>query len=199
MPPRSANWWIGSALGVNLSFALIILTVLGSDKHGTSLALAVTARVAFLWFFAAYAGGALATLFGPTFQPLKRLGRELGLAFASALVVRLILVAWLCWIGATPPIGVFVFFGPVAVLTFVLALLSFGNLHTALGPKWWQLVRTIGMNVILYAFLTDFMRDPLHGGVRRLVEYLPFTATAILAPLLRLSAWALRLREKRLE
>ena len=199
MPPRSANWWIGSALGVNLSLALIILAVRGSDEHGTSLALAVTARVAFLWFFAAYAGGALATLFGPTFQPLKRLGRELGLAFASALLVHLVVVAWLCWIGATPPIGVFMFFGPVAVLTFVLALLSFGNLHTALGPKWWQLVRIIGMNVILYAFLMDFMKDPLHGGVRRLVEYVPFTAMAILAPLLRLSAWALRLRERRLE
>ena len=199
MPPRSANWWIGSALGVNLSLALIILAVRGSDEHGTSLALAVTARVAFLWFFAAYAGGALATLFGPTFQPLKRLGRELGLAFASALLVHLVVVAWLCWIGATPPIGVFMFFGPVAVLTFVLALLSFGSLHTALGPKWWQLVRIIGMNVILYAFLMDFMKDPLHGGVRRLVEYVPFTAMAILAPLLRLSAWALRLRERRLE
>jgi hypothetical protein len=142
-------------------------------------------------------GGALTTLFGAAFLPLKQLGRELGLAFAAALLIHLALVSWLCWIGSAPPIGVFVFFGPVAALTFILALLSFGTPHTMLGPKPWQLLRTIGMNVILYAFLKDFMQDPLHGGVWHLVEYLPFTAMAIAAPLLRLAAWGLRLRESR--
>ena len=135
------------------------------------------------------------TLFGAAFLPLKQLGRELGLAFAAALLVHLALVSWLCWIGSAPSVHVFVFFGPVAALTFILALLSFGKLHTTLGPKPWRLLRTIGMNVILYAFLTDFMQDPLHGGVQHVVDYLPFTAMAIAAPLLRLAAWGLRLRE----
>ena len=197
MRSRSAEWWMGTALGANLFLATIILATSGSGAHGTSRALAATARVAFLWFWAAYAGGALTTLFGAAFLPLKQLGRELGLAFAAALLVHLALVSWLCWIGSAPPIGVFVFFGPVAALTFILALLSFGNLHTMLGPKLWRLLRTIGMNVILYAFLKDFMQDPLHGGVQHIVEYLPFTAMAIAAPLLRLAAWGLRLRETR--
>jgi hypothetical protein len=39
------------------------------------------------------------------------------------------------------------------------------QLHTILGPKGWQLLRTIGMNVILYAFLKDFMQDPSHGAL----------------------------------
>jgi hypothetical protein len=198
MRSRSAKWWMGTALAANLFLAAIILATRGSDDHGTSLALFATGRGAFLWFWAAYTGGALTTLFGATFLPLKQLGRELGLAFAAALLVHLALVSWLCWIGAAPPIGVFIFFGPVAVVTFVLALLSFGNLHTILGQKPWRLLRTIGMNVILYAFLKDFMQDPLHGGVRHILEYLPFTTMAIVAPLLRVAAWAMRLRETRL-
>jgi hypothetical protein len=179
---------VGTALGANLVLAAIILETFGSDDHGTSLALAATARVTFLWFFAAYTGGALAALFGSAFLPLKLVGRELGLAFAAALLVHLALVGWLCWIGATPRIGVFLFFGPAAILTFVLAFLSFGSLHRILGQKAWRLLRIIGMNVILGAFLKDFLRHPLHAG------YLPFVALSILAPLLRLTAWALRRR-----
>jgi hypothetical protein len=197
MRSRSAEWWMGTALGANLFLAAIILATSGSGDHGTSLALAATARVAFLWFWVAYTGGALAALFGATFLPLKQLSRELGLAFAAALLVHLALVGWLCWIGSAPRIGVFVFFGPVAALTFVLALLSFGNLHTMLGPKPWRLLRTVGMNVILCAFLKDFMQHPLHGGAQHVVDYLPFVVMAIAAPLLRLAAWGLRLRETR--
>ena len=197
MRSRSAEWWMGTALGANLFLAAVILATTGPDVHGTSQALDATARVAFLWFWAAYTGGALTTLFGATFLPLKQLGRELGLAFAAALLVHLALVSWLCWIGSAPPVNVFVFFGPVAALTFILALLSFGNLHRMLGPKLWRLFRTVGMNVILCAFLRDFMQDPLHGGVQHIVDYLPFTVMAIAAPLLRLAAWGLRLRETR--
>lgn len=198
MRPRSAAWWMRTALGANLLLAAIIIAIFGAGVKGTSLALDITARAAFLWFLAAYTGGALTTLFGPTFLPLKQLGRELGLAFAAALLVHLALVAWRCWIGAVPSIDVFVFFGPVAALTFILAFLSFGNLHSILGSRAWQLLRTIGMNVILYAFLKDFMQDPLHGGARHLLEYLPFAAMAIVAPLTKLAAWAVRQREARL-
>jgi len=183
------------ALGANLVLAAIMLARHGADVQGISRALAVTARAAFLWFIAAYAGGSLVALFGPMFLPLKLPGRELGLAFAAALSVHLSLVGWLCWIGEAPGIGVFLFFGPVAVLTYVLAILSFGNLHTFLGDKLWKLLRMIGMNIILYAFFRDFMQSPLHGGARHVVEYLPFAAMTIAAPLLRLAAWALHMRE----
>jgi hypothetical protein len=43
----------------------------------------VTVRFSFLLFWPAYAGSALWALFGQTFLPLKRRGREFGLAFAS--------------------------------------------------------------------------------------------------------------------
>jgi hypothetical protein len=171
--------------------ATIILITRGAGVHGTQTALAATARVSFLWFWAAYVGGALTILFAPAFLLLKQQGRELGLAFAAALLVHLMLVSWLCWIGAVPGAGVFMFFGTAAGFTFLLAVFSFGNLHEVLGAKWWHLLRLIGMNFILYAFLTDFMQNPLHGGVKHVVEYLPFVVMGVAAPLLRVAAWGI--------
>jgi hypothetical protein len=181
-----AKWWMAAASGANLALAAIIVASYGSGSDGTILALQATARVTFLWFVAAYTGGALSTLFYPRFQSLRRFGRELGLAFAAALLVHLSLVGWLCWIGKVPDIGVFEFFGPVAVHTYILAFFSFGNLHTVLGPKLWRLLRLIGMNIILFAFLRDFIRHPLHAS------YLPFVAMSVVAPALRLAAWMQR-------
>jgi len=42
-----------------------------------------------------YAGGAMTALFGPAFEPFKKRAREFGLAFASAHLVHIALVAWL--------------------------------------------------------------------------------------------------------
>lgn len=196
MRSRPAKWWVGAAFAANLLLAATILVARGADADGTRAALFATGRVAFLWFWAAYAGGALTTLFGAAFLPLKQRGREFGLAFAAALLVHLALVSWLCWIGAAPRIEIFIRFGTAAAFTFLLALFSFGNPRAVLSPKGWQLFRIIGMNYILYAFLYDFVQNPLHGGVRRLIEYeyLPFAVMAIVAPLLRLAAWGTRLR-----
>jgi hypothetical protein len=191
MRSRPARFWIGAALAANLFLAATILMACGAGVHGTQTALAATARVSFLWFWAAYTGGTLMTLFGPAFLPMKQHGRELGLAFAAALLVHLTLVSWLCWIGAVPGVGVFMFFGTAAGFTFLLAVLSFGNLHTMLGRKGWHLFRIIGMNFILYAFLTDFMRNPLNGGVKHIVGYLPFVVMGVAASLLRLAAWGI--------
>jgi hypothetical protein len=60
------------------------------------VALRMTARWSFLLFWVAYAGGALATLFGPALAPLSGRGREFGLAFAAAHLVHIGLVIWLC-------------------------------------------------------------------------------------------------------
>jgi hypothetical protein len=194
MPSRPAKFWITAALAANLLLAAITLVARGAGVHGIQTALAATARVSFLWFWAAYAGGALTTLFGPAFLPVKQHGRELGLAFAAGLLVHLMLVGWLCWIGAVPGVGVFMFFGTAAGFTFLLAVFSFENLYEVLGAKWWRLLWIIGMNFMLFAFLTDFMQKPLNGGVGHVVEYLPFVVMGVAAPLLRLAAWGIRRR-----
>lgn len=97
--------WMGSAFCVALGLATLTLAALGSGEQGTIAALKVTARFSFLLFWLAYAAGAMTTLFGPAFGPLKRRGREFGLAFASAHLVHLGLVAWLTYIGAAPSRG----------------------------------------------------------------------------------------------
>jgi hypothetical protein len=56
---------------------------------GTQVALQATARLSFVLFWPAYSAAALAALFGPSFQPLRRRVREFGLAFAAAHLVHL--------------------------------------------------------------------------------------------------------------
>lgn len=192
----TAAWWMGSAFCAAFVLMAGVLAILGVGERGTDAALAATARLSFLLFWAAYAGSALAALFGPMFQPLKHRAREFGLAFAAAHTVHIGLVAWLCWIGATPGISVFVFFGIALVWTYLLALFSLGNLQRALGPRLWWALRTLGMNYIALAFFVDFVKFPLYGGVKHAVEYWPFAILAVGGPLLRLSAQALRLRDR---
>ena len=74
----AADLWMGSAFGAALVLAAVVLAVLGAGERGTNAALAATARLSFLLFWAAYAGGALTALFGATFQPLKQRAREFG-------------------------------------------------------------------------------------------------------------------------
>ena len=75
--------WMGLAFGAALILTAAVLTVFGAGELGTLLGLQMTARFSFLLFWPAYAGSALWALFGQTFLPLKRRGREFGLAFAS--------------------------------------------------------------------------------------------------------------------
>lgn len=177
---------MGAAFGVGL--VLAGFAVLASHGSGIGLGLRLTARWSFLLFWMAYAGGALAALSG---WPAARRGREFGLAFAAAHLVHVGLVVWLYQVAATPPLPpwLLVFFAAGIVWTYLLAALSFGGLVRALGPKYWRLLRFVGMNYILLAFARDFVLAALHAGSARhpawnMVEYLPFAALCIAAPLL---------------
>jgi hypothetical protein len=184
--------WMGSAFGAALLLAAGMRAVVGHGERWGA-ALQATGRFSFLLFWIAYSGGALTTLFGPTFQPLKQRAREFGLAFAAAHLVHIGMVGWLWWIGYAPPVGVLVFFGVAVVFTYLLALFSIGNVQ-AVHPRWWWLLRTVGMNYIAYAFFVDFMKDPLHGDIKHVVKYLPFATLAVLGPFLRLAAWTLQMK-----
>src|ERR1700733_3193926 len=175
--------WMGSAFCAALGLAALALAALGPGVHGTIVALKVTARFSFLLFWLAYAAGAMTTLFGPAFEPLKRRGREFGLAFASAHLVHLGLVAWITYIGHAPARGVFLFFGIAVLWTYLLALFSIPRLQKALGSKGWWFLRVVGLNYIAYAFATDFLGYPQFGSFRYLVGYLPFAALSVVGPL----------------
>jgi hypothetical protein len=185
--------WIFSAVCAALTLAASVTLALGAKQEGIDAALAATARLMFLLFWPAYSGGALVALFGAVFQPLKKHAREFGLAFASALLVHLGLVAILCLIGAAPDAATFVFFGIGAVWAYLLALFSIPRLRLALGPRNWWLLSNVGMNYVAYAFIVDFLQQPLHGGVRHVVEYLPFAVLSLMGPGLRLAAYMQRI------
>jgi hypothetical protein len=184
--------WMASAFSAALGLAALVLAVLGPGKHGTIVALQVTARFSFLLFWLAYAAGAMTTLFGLAFEPLKRRGREFGLAFASAHLVHLGLVVWLTYIGDAPALGVFLFFGIGALWVYLLALFSIPGLHKALGSNAWWFLRVVGLNYIAYAFATDFLGYPQFGSFKYLAGYLPFAVLSVAGPALCLAAFVQR-------
>ena len=81
----AADLWMGLAFGAALVLAAVVLAVLGAGERGTKAALAATARLSFLLFWAAYAGSALTALFGAAFQPLKQRACEFGDVFVDEL------------------------------------------------------------------------------------------------------------------
>ena len=66
----------------------------------------------------------------------------------------------------------------------MLALFSIASLRQALGPAGWWLLRTIGLNYILYAFAVDFLHYRDLGTAKFWIGYLPFDILVITGPLL---------------
>src|ERR1051325_7651682 len=66
------------------------LTVFGTGTRGIRHSLEITARWSYLWFWVAYAGGALCKAFGERFRFAAKHRREFGLAFATAHSIHLI-------------------------------------------------------------------------------------------------------------
>lgn len=180
--------WIGISFCTALGLAAAVLAAAGADDQGVHLALLATARLAFLLFWPAYVGSALASLFGPTFEPLRRQAREFGLAFAAALFVHLGLVAWLCLIGDVPPVRTFIVFGAAALCVCLLTLFSIARFQQFLGARAWSLLRFGGMNYVACAFADDFLRNKLAGDIRHALFYWPFMALAMIGPILRAAA-----------
>jgi undecaprenyl pyrophosphate phosphatase UppP len=182
---------MASGFGAELALAVMALALLGTGERGTDVALQLTARLSFLLFLPAYCGSALAALFGPPFDLIKQRARDFGLAFASAHLVHLGLVVWLCYIGAAPGLTTFVFFGIAAMWTYLLALLSIERLHRAVSRQVWRGLNLVGLNFIALAFAVDFLRFPFQADAKYLVGYLPFVILAIAGPVLRVAAWGL--------
>jgi hypothetical protein len=190
--PEGAGVWAATAFCGACALAGAALAVRGAGEKGTVTALMATARLSFLFFAAAYTGGPLAELFGSAFRPLRRRGRELGLAFAAAHLPHLGLVAWLCWIGHTPAAETFAVFGAAAFCTYGLALASLGPFRSAADSRLLRPLRPVAMNYIAFAFAVDFLSHPLGGDVRQVALYLPFAAVAAGAPALRFAALCVR-------
>jgi hypothetical protein len=174
--------------------AVAALTTVGHDKSGIGLALRLTARLGFLLFWLSYIAGAMVTLFGEHWRPLTRHARVLGMSFSAVLTVHLTLVAWICWIGAAPPLQTFVIFGIGAACAYALLASSFDVVRRAMGPDAWRRVQSVGAGYILFAFAFDFLRPQPLKPIGFLVGYLPFDILIVSGVALRLLAWWKRRR-----
>src|SRR5579862_5964886 len=186
--PRAGVWMSLAALAA-LAFAAATLAKAGDGRDGIGLALRVTARLGFLLFWPSYIAAAMATLFGERWRALTRHARVLGMSFAAVLTVHLTLVAWICWIGAPPPLQTFVIFGIGAACAYVLLASSFDVVRRAMGPDAWRRVQSLGAGYILFAFAFDFFRPQPLKPLAFLVGYLPFDLLVVAGVALRLAAW----------
>jgi hypothetical protein len=182
--------WIGCASGVALAVGLIVLAVLGRGIRGVTIATESVARLAFLIFWLAYTGGALAQFFGARFAVVAHRRRELGLAFAAALAVHLTFVAWLFHISFFPPVPNYVvfYFGIGAVWAYGIALASLKRVRDMMGEIAWRIFTTFGIEYIALLFFRDFVLLPHPPGLRHTLFYAPFEILIIAGPLLRWSA-----------
>jgi hypothetical protein len=187
--PAGAGLWISAAFGAALILAVVVLALMGAGERSTAIALRLTGRLSLLLFWPAYAGGAMAVLFGPHFGVLARHGRDFGLAFASAQLVHLGLVGWHGWISHQPVVEAAMPFFAIGILwTGVLALSSVERLHNVLGPDLWRILRVVGLEYIALVFFADFVIGPIQGGVTHPIEYVPFSILIIVGPILRVAA-----------
>jgi hypothetical protein len=185
-------WMIG-AFGGGLALAAAVLAGYGTGADGLGLAVFVTARWAFLFFWLSYAGGAMAILFGPAFAGLARRARALGLAFATAIQVHIGLVVWLgVVIGQIPLQGEILWFFLVALFfAYLLVMLSFGIGTRKLGRLWRPLL-FLATTYILIAFGRDFVGSVLAQKTWHWLyaaEYVPFALLSLIAIPLRLAAF----------
>jgi hypothetical protein len=163
--------------------------VKGTGESGVGVGLRLTARVAYLFFWPAYVGGAAAALFGPLFNVVAQRTRELGLAFASALLVHVGLVIWAALISPPQPLAdkVMPFFAIGVIWVYLLAGTSTHYVQTRLDPSFLRAFRTVGVEYIALTFFTDFVILADHP-LKYPALYIPFWAMLVLGPLLRLGA-----------
>jgi hypothetical protein len=181
--------WMAAAFCAALCLAVVVLAVFGADERGTGIALRVTGRLSFLLFWPAYAGGAMAALFGPRFGILARHGRNFGLAFAAAQLPHLGLVVWIGWISHQTVVeAAMSFFAVGIVWTYVLALSSVEGVYNAFGSRLWRVLRMVGLEYIALVFFADFVVGPIQRGVGHPILYVPFATLLIAGSLARIAA-----------
>ena len=189
---RKWDWaaWIGVASVAALAAGVLVLAHDGRGLRGVTLATQSVARVAFVFFWLAYAGGGLARLLGPAFDGLARQRRAFGLAFAAALLVHLAFVAWLFHISYRPPVsnGVILAFGIGAAAIYALALASLKPVRGLLGDRLWRFLSAAGLEYVALLFFRDFALLPLEYRVGHPLFYTPFAIAIVAGAALRWSA-----------
>ena len=179
--------WVSAAFAAAFLTAAITLASQGTGQAGTIVALRLTARLSLLLFWPAYAGGVLCSLHLPLLSGLGRRRREIGLAFASAHSVHVMLILWLFHVAVRQPVSTktIIVDGIGIGWVYVLAAFSFDSLRRRLGPMALRILFNMGLEYIALVFLSDFLISPLKQGTAFSAAYLPFTVALVAAAALR--------------
>jgi len=181
--------WMCAAFCTALALTVVVLAIKGTGEHGTGIALHLTGRLSLLLFWPAYAGAAMAALFGPRFNQLVQRRRDFGLAYASAHLVHVALVAHLVSNSKRPfTEAIMPFFAVGVVWTYVLALSSWERLSKLFSPSFWRILRNIGLEYLALVFFMDLVVVPIRTHTNQPFEYLPFSILIIAGPILRMAA-----------
>jgi hypothetical protein len=192
------GFWMAAAFCAALILAAITLADMGTGENGTIAALRVTARLSLLLFWLTYAGGAMATLFGPSFAILVRHGRDFGLSFAAAHLVHIGLIVWLFRVSSHPPTltGKFILFECIGVVwIYLLAALSVERVGAMVNPNLRRTVFAIGLEYIALVFFFNFVVLPIESRALhqiQIISYLPFSVLIVAGPTLRWIAIVLK-------
>lgn len=193
---HGAGTWMCAAFCASLILAVAVLAGMGTGEKGSIAALRATARLAFLLFLLAYAGGAMAKLFGPAFGALARYGRDFGLSFAAAQLVHIGLIVWLFHVSPHPPSFTSWFIQVECiglVWTYVLAAISMERLGALLSRDVRRRLFAIGLEYIAFVYFLNFIVVPIRFGEPhpiQILSYLPFSVLIVAAPILRWAAMA---------
>lgn len=181
--------WMAAAFSVTLAVAVGVRMIDGAGQSGVIAALRSTARVAYLFFWPAYIGGALATLYGNAFRSLASRARQFGLAFAASLLVHVGLVVWLIAISPNRSLlaTTMPFFMIGVIWTYLLAATSIDRVRAFCGPYALTVLRTVGVEYIALVFFADFVVLP-QNPLQYPILYVPFWIMLGLGLALRLGA-----------
>jgi hypothetical protein len=115
--------------------------------------------------------------------------QDFGLAYASAHLVHVGLVAHLVSMSDRPlSEAIMPFFAVGVVWTYLLALSSWERLSKLFSPRFLRILRNIGLEYLALVFFTDLVLPPIQGHANHPFEYLPFSILTIAGSLLRLAA-----------
>lgn len=185
---------MSAAFCAALAAAVVALGIFGTGEKGTGIALRLTGRLSLLLFWPAYAGAAIAALFGKRFDILARHRRNFGLAYASAHLVHVGLVAHLISMSARPIIeSIMPFFAVGVVWTYLLALSSWERFSQLFSPSLWHILRNIGLEYLALVFFADLVLLPVQVYTSHPFQYLPFSILIIVGAILRMTVMIGRL------
>ncbi|MCP5057471.1 MAG: hypothetical protein GY937_12205 [bacterium] len=192
------GWSLVGLAGMALTLMVIgLLAQKGLEAEGARVVIRATARTSAILFCAAFAASSLVTLWrGPTSAWLLRNRRFLGMSFGVSHTYHYLAVASLAFLDSERFFedqegGGLQNLVSILMLVFMMAT-SFDRTAAMLGRRAWKALHLVGTHFFWIAFFVSYA-----GRAPGSAFYSGWTALLALTMILRLTAMAVRFRQKR--